>query len=45
MLGQEAVSTLQQVKNEILSFFKFLQKKVSGPDKKIPAHFCNLWGL
>ena len=37
MLGRKAVSTLHRPKNEILTFFKFLQKKVSGLDKKIPA--------
>ena len=32
-------------KNDILSFFNFLQKKVSWPDKKVPAHFCITFGV
>ena len=45
MPGRKAVSTLHRPKNEILSFFKFLQKKVSRLDKKVPAHFCTTFGV
>ena len=38
--GGETVSTLHWSKNDILSFFNFLQKKVFRLDKKVPAHFC-----
>ena len=41
MPGHEAVSTLHQPKNDILSFFKFLQKKVSRHDKIIFLHLLN----
>ena len=41
----EAVSTLHWHKNDILTFFKFLQKKVSLLDKKASANFFyNFWG-
>ena len=40
MTGHEAVSTLYRLKNEILSVFKFLQKKVSRLDKRF---FCIYW--
>ena len=44
MPGHTAVSTLHWPRNNILSFFKFLQKKVSWLDKKVSAHFCiSLW--
>ena len=39
--GHEAVSTLHWPKNEILAFFKFLQKKVSWHDKIIFLHLLN----
>ena len=40
------VSTLDWPKNEILSFFKFLQIKVSQLDKRIFLHLLNeSWGL
>ena len=42
MPGREAVSTLHWAKNEILSFFKFLQKKVSRLDKENFLHLLNL---
>ena len=45
MPGNQVVSTLHQPKNDILVFFKFLQKKVSLLDKKAPAHFCIIWGV
>ena len=41
MPRDEAVSTLHQPKNDILSFFKFLQKKVSRHDKIIFLHLLN----
>ena len=41
----EAVSTLHQPKNDMLQFFKFLQKKVSRLDKKVFNIFVQLWGL
>ena len=37
---QEAASTLHQPKNDILAFFKFMQKNVYWLDKKAPALFC-----
>ena len=40
MPGSEAVSTLRWPKNDILSFFKFLQKKVSRLVKNNPENFC-----
>ena len=40
MPGSEAVSTLHWLKNDILSFFKFLQKKVSRLVKNTPENFC-----
>ena len=45
MPGSEAVSTLHWPKNDILSFFKFLQKKVSRLDKNTPANFCITLGV
>ena len=33
---------LNRPKNDKMEFFKFLQKKVSRPDKKVPVHFCQL---
>ena len=45
MPGHEAVSTLHRPKNDILAFFKFLQKKVSRLDKKAPALFCTVLGV
>ena len=41
----KTVSTLHWPKNDILTFFKFLQKKVSRLDKKAPAHFYTILGL
>ena len=41
MPGSEAVSTLHWPKNDILSFFKFLQKKVSWLDKRNFLHLLN----
>ena len=40
--GQETVSALRQLKNDILPFFKFLQKKVSWLDKKASVHRARL---
>ena len=45
MPGREAVSILHWPENEILSFFKFLQKKVSRLVKKAPAHFYPTLGV
>ena len=39
------VSSLHRPKNDILPFFKFLQKKVSQLDKKTPAHFYPTLGV
>jgi hypothetical protein len=41
MPGQEAVSTLHRPKKDILTFFKFLQKKVSRRDKINFLHLLN----
>ena len=41
MHGCKAVSTLHQPKNEILSFFKFLQKKVSRLGERNFLHLLN----
>ena len=41
----ETVSTLHRPKNDISTFFKILQKKVSRLDKKAPAHFYTILGL
>ena len=43
--GHETVSTLHQPKNDILPFFKFLQKEVSQLVKKTPAHFYPTLGV
>ena len=43
--GYEGVLTLHRPKNDILAFFKFLQKKVSRLDKKAPALFCIVLGV
>ena len=43
--GSETVSTLHRPKNDIPTFFKFLQKKVSRLDKKVPAHFYTILGV
>ena len=43
--GGETVSTLHRPKNDISTFFKFLQKKVSRLDKKAPAHFYTILGV
>ena len=43
--GGETVSTLHRPKNEIPTFLKFLQKKVSRLDKKAPAHFYTILGV
>ena len=40
MPGSEAVSALNWPKNDILSYFKFLQKKVSWLVKNTPEFFC-----
>ena len=40
MPGSEAVSTTHWPKNDILSCFKFLQKKVSRLVKNTPENFC-----
>ena len=45
MPGREAMSTLHHLKNEILPFFKFLQKKSFLFDKKVPGHFCITSGV
>ena len=45
MPRSEAVSTLHRPKNDILSFFKFLQKKVSRLVKKAPALFDPTLGV
>ena len=42
---QEIVSTLHRPKNDILPFFRFLQKKVFRLDKKAPAHFYTTLGV
>ena len=44
-LGYETVSTLHRTKNDILPFFKFLQKKVSRLDRKALAHFYTTLGV
>ena len=41
----ETVSTLHWSKNDILAFFKFLEKKVFRLDKKAPAHFYTILGV
>ena len=41
MPRHKAVSTLHRPRNEILSLFKFLQKKVSQLDKIIVLHLLN----
>ena len=41
----ETFSTLHLPINDIPTFFKFLQKKVSRLDKKAPAHFYTILGL
>ena len=41
MPGLEATSTLHQPKNEILSFFTFLQKNVSWLEKINFLHLLN----
>ena len=41
MPGSEAVSTLHWPKNDILSFFKLLQKQVSWLDKRNFLHLLN----
>ena len=43
--GGETVSTLHRPKNDIPTFFKFLQKKVSRLDKKAPVHFYTIFGV
>ena len=43
--GGETISTLHRPKNDIPTFFKFLQKKVSRLDKKAPAHFYTIFGV
>ena len=43
--GSETVSTLHQPKNDIPTFFKFLQKKVSQLVKKAQAHFYPTLGV
>ena len=43
--GSETVSTLHRPKNDIPTFFKFLQKKVSRLDKKAPAQFYTILGV
>ena len=43
--GSETVSTLHRPKNDIPTFFKFLQKKVSQLVKKAPAHFYPTLGV
>ena len=43
--GETVVSTLHWSKNDIMSFFNFLQKKVSRLDKKVPAHICIILGV
>ena len=45
MPGSEAVSTLHRPKNDILAFFKFLQKKVSWLNKNAPVLFCIVLGV
>ena len=45
MPGSQAISTLHRPKNDILSFFKFLQKKVSQLVKKAQAHFHPTLGV
>ena len=40
MPRKEDISTLHHPKNDILSFFKFLQKIVSRLDKRANEHFC-----
>ena len=42
---RETVSTLHWSKIDILSFFKFLQKKVFWLDNKAPAHFYTCLGV
>ena len=41
----ETVSTLHWLKNDIPTFFKFLQKKVSRLEKKAPAQFYTILGV
>ena len=41
--GSETTSTLHRPKNDIPTFFKFLQKKVSRLDKKGPVHFYTIF--
>ena len=43
--GHGTISTLHWLKNDILPFFKFLQKKVSQLVKKAPAHFYPTLGV
>ena len=43
--GTGTISTLHWLKNDILSLFKFLQKKVSQLVKKAPAHFYPTLGV
>ena len=43
--GHETVSALHPPKNDILTFFKFMQKKVSRVDNKAPAHFYTILGV
>ena len=47
MPGRKAVSILHRPKaqNYILSFFRFLQKKVYWLEKKVPSHFCITLGV
>ena len=43
--GTGTISTLHGLKNDVLSFFKFLQKKVSQLVKKAQAHFYPTLGV
>ena len=43
--GHETVSTLHWPKNDILPFFKFLEKKVFRLDKKMPAYYYTTLGV
>ena len=43
--GGETVSTLHWPKNDIPTFFKFLQIKIFRLDKKAPAHFYTIFGV
>ena len=43
--GGETVSTLHCPKNDITTYFKFLQKKVYRRDKIAPAHFFIIFGV